>query len=149
MKVGDSCTTDWLAIPCATTSTDGSAVQFPGTTPGKMGYRYRHIQVQVHAINLHVCLLVFWLIGWTVCHNFLKGQGSYTSMCNSPIVAPVSQGIFFISCKSKSKLILCISILQFYNFLKGQVSYTSICNAPIGALVTLSIFLFPVNPNPS
>jgi len=34
VKVGDSCTTDWLAIPCATTSTDGSAVQFPGTTPG-------------------------------------------------------------------------------------------------------------------
>jgi len=32
--VGDNCTTDWVAIPCATTSTHGGAVQFPGSNPG-------------------------------------------------------------------------------------------------------------------
>ena len=33
VRVGDNCTTDWVAIPCATTSTDGGAVQFPGSSP--------------------------------------------------------------------------------------------------------------------
>ena len=34
VRVGDNCTTDWISIPCATTSTDGSVVQFPGKNPG-------------------------------------------------------------------------------------------------------------------
>ena len=34
VKVGDNCTTDWISIPCATTSTDGGVKQFPGKNPG-------------------------------------------------------------------------------------------------------------------
>ena len=34
LKVGDACTTDWVAIPCATTSTAGSSKQAVGSTPG-------------------------------------------------------------------------------------------------------------------
>jgi len=34
VKVGDACTTDWVAIPCATTSTAGSSKQAVGSTPG-------------------------------------------------------------------------------------------------------------------
>jgi len=35
VMVGDTtCTTDWISIPCATTSTAGSAIQASGSTPG-------------------------------------------------------------------------------------------------------------------
>lgn len=34
VKVGDMCTTDWVAIPCATTSTNGGAQQTIGSNPG-------------------------------------------------------------------------------------------------------------------
>ena len=29
---------------------------------------------------MSVCWLVVWSFGWSLCHNFLKRQGSYTSM---------------------------------------------------------------------
>lgn len=40
VKVGDNCTTDWISIPCATTSTDGGVKQFPGKNPGMTLFRY-------------------------------------------------------------------------------------------------------------
>ena len=40
VMVGDTtCTTDWISIPCATTSTAGSAMQASGSTPGTQDSR--------------------------------------------------------------------------------------------------------------
>ena len=60
MVVGDNCTTDWIAIPCATTSTDGSAVQSPGTKPSKeKSFQKITVLVNESFLQLQVLKLYF------------------------------------------------------------------------------------------